>query len=146
MDEQHTHGDNISIGNISNSQGVAIGRNASAIASGQNVSGHITVDAEQLRIALATLYDAVGESQLPREQVRVAQTAAGKALEGVQDNEVNADTVVQNVRKIGETLTQANVAVKEGSILWESVQKLASLLGPLVGGARVVAAWFGILL
>jgi hypothetical protein len=50
---------------------------------------------------------------------------------------------VENVKKIGETLKEANAVMQEGSTLWQSVQKLAPQLGPIVGGARVVAGWFG---
>ncbi len=144
MEDQPTGGDKIDVGDISGSQGIAIGRSARATVTGHNLSGDVKVDAQQLRTALEELYDALGQAQLPREQVRTAQTAAGKALEGVKDKQVQADTVVQNVQKIGETLQQANTVVQEGSSLWQSVQKLAGLLGPLVGGARVVAAWFGV--
>jgi conjugal transfer/entry exclusion protein len=146
MDERREEGDNITVGDISGSQGVAIGRSARATVTGQNVSGDVKVDARQLRAALEELYDALDQAQLPRDQVRVTQTAAGNALEGVDEDKVNADTVVHNVQKIGETLKQANATVQEGTTLWQSVQKLAQLLGPLVGGARVVARWYGIAL
>jgi uncharacterized protein (DUF697 family) len=144
LDTQRTNGDNITVGDISNTQGIAIGRNASAHVVGHNLPGDVKVDAGELRTLLEQLYDALGQSALPREQTRLTQTAAGNALAGVTQNEVHAKTVVEHVQKIGETLKQANVAVQEGSSLWENVKKLAPLLGPLVGGARVVAGWFGI--
>ena len=115
-----------------------------ATVTGHNLSRDVKVDAQQLRTALEELYDALGQAQLPRDQVRRMQTTAGNAIDGVKDNEVKAETVVQNVQKIGETLKQANTVVEQGSSLWQSVQKLAPLLGPLVGGAKIVAAWFGV--
>jgi hypothetical protein len=143
MADQRPDGDNITVGNISRSQGIAIGRNATTTVTGHNISGDVKIDPRELRTALGELWDALGQAPLPRERLRSAQTAAGNALDAVTDNEVKSDTVVENVKKIGETLKEANAVMQEGSTLWQSVQKLAPLLGPIVGGARVVAGWFG---
>ena len=103
------------------------------------------VDPQALMAVLAELQAAIGELKLPPSDRLVAQTAAGNAaLDGVKDGQVDVDVVKQNVERIGTTLKSANTAIQEGSTLWASVQKLASVLGPLVGGARVVAAWFGV--
>lgn len=142
--QQQTDGDNITVGDISKAQGIAIGRNATARVVGHNMPQDVKVDAAELRATLEQLYDALGEAPLPRDTTRSAQTAAGNALDAVTDAEVHSGTVVENVKKIGETLKQTNVAVHEGSVLWESIMKLAPLIGPLVGGARIVAGWFGI--
>lgn len=139
-------GDKISVGNISGSQGVAIGRNATATVTGSSISGDVKIDAQQLRAALNELWDALDQTQLPRDQKRTATTVASVAIDSVKDDEVDSAGVVENVKKIGETIKQANVVVEQGSSLWQSVQKLAPLLGPLVGGARVVAGWFGVAL
>ncbi len=144
MTNQDT-GDHITIGDISNAQGIAIGRHATARVVGHNMPQDVKIDAAELRTALEQLYDALSEAPLPRDKTRSAQTAAGNALDAVTNNEVKSGTVVENVQKIGETLKQTNVAVQEGSTLWASIQKLAPLLGPLVaGGAHVVAGWFGV--
>lgn len=137
-------GDNINVGDIINAQGVAVGRNASARVTGNNIPGDVQINAGELRAALEELYDALAQGGLPQEKVRSAQTAAGNAIDAVTEEEVKSDTVVENVKKIGETLKQANVAVQEGTSLWGSVKKLSSIIGPLVGGARLVAAWFGV--
>jgi hypothetical protein len=142
-DKPEGHG-NITVGDIIGSQGTAIGPHATATVTGHNVTGDVKIDAGQLRTALEELYDALGQGGLPREKARSTQTAAGNAIEAVTEKEVKSDTVVSNVKKIGETLKEANVAVQEGSSLWESVKKLSSVIGPLVGGARVVAGWFGV--
>ena len=144
MNDETRRGDTIKVGNITNAQGVAAGRGASATVTGDNISGTATLDAKELRTALERLYDAIGEAQIPREHARNAQTAAGNAIAGTNQKEVKPDVVVESVKKIGETIKQADVAVQEGTSLWHSVQNLASLVGPLVGGARVVASWFGI--
>ena len=140
------YGDHFQVGDISGSQGLALGRAARA-----EVHGHITADARAvdpaaLRRVLTDLQVALGRADLPTEAKLVAQTAAGNAvLEGVQAGEVKPDVVVSQVEKMGQALKRANVAVQEGSALWESVQKLATTVGPLVqGGAQAVAGWFGV--
>jgi hypothetical protein len=137
-------GDKISVGNITGSQGIAIGRNARARVTGSSISSEAVIDAQQLRSALEELWDAISQSQLPHDQKRSATSAASNAIEGVADDEVDGDTVLVNVKRIGETLQQANTVVEQGSSLWQRVQGLAALLGPLVGGARIVAGWFGV--
>jgi len=144
MDNQPPHGDDIRVGNITHAQGIAIGRQASAHVTGDNIAGDVKINPRELRTVLEQFYDALGEAQLSREKTRGAQTEAGNALNAVSDDDVKSDVVVGSVKKIGETFKQANVAVQEGTSLWQSVQKLAPLLGPLVGGAHIVAAWFGI--
>jgi hypothetical protein len=144
MPDEATEGDKIRVGNITGSQGVAIGRNARAEVTGHNITGDVRIDSAELRSALEELYDAIGELGLSREEKIGAQTAAGTALMGVKDNEVDAESVTSSLEKVGKTLAQANVAVEQGTSLWENVRKLASLVGPLVGGARIVAGWFGV--
>jgi hypothetical protein len=137
-------GDNITVGDIINTQSVAIGRNATARVTGNNIAGDVKIDATELRSALEELFDALSQSSLPKDKTRSTQTAAGNALDAVNKNEVKADVVVDNVKKIGETIKEANIVVQEGTSLWQSVKKLAPLVGPLVGGAHIVAGWFGV--
>jgi predicted ABC-type sugar transport system permease subunit len=143
MNDKTDGGDSISVGNITSAQGVAIGRQATASVTGDNVASDI-LDPIQLKTILEGLQDALGAAKLPGDHTREAQTAARNAIAAVSEKEFKPDSVVGSVKKIADTLKQADVAVKEGTSLWESVQKLATLIGPLVGGARVVAAWFGI--
>ena len=72
-----------------------------------------------------------------------AQTAAGNALAAVQDQQVDGQSVTSSLQKVGDTFARANLAVEEGTSLWENVKKIAALLAPLTGGASVVASWFG---
>ena len=137
-------GDHISVGDIINAQGVAVGRNATARVTGNNIPGDVKIDATELRSALEDLFDALNQAALPKDKTRSAQTAAGNALEAVKEDEIKADVVVENVKKIGDTIKEANNVVQEGTSLWQGVKKLAPLVGPLVGGARVVAGWFGV--
>lgn len=144
MGDKSNGGDKIQVGDILNAQGVAVGRNASVQVTGNNIPGDVEINTVELRATLEELYDALEQSDLPREKVRSAQTAAGNAIDAVSDEDMKSDAVVENVRKIGETLKEANVVVQEGTSLFGSVRKLSSIIGPLAGGARVVAAWFGI--
>jgi hypothetical protein len=134
-------GDQIDVGDISASQGVAIGRGNVVRISGDNAA---RIDASQLRAALDDLYDALGAAELSREQRITAQTATGNARHAAADEGVDAGSVASNLEQVGETLRHAGVAIDEGTALAESVGRLAALLGPLVGGARVVAGWFGL--
>lgn len=142
--DQPPGGDTITVGDVTNAQGIAIGRNATATVTGHNVSGNAKIDPEQMRSALNALYDELGNVGLPKDKTRSVQTAAGNAIEAVGDKEVKSNIVADNVKKIGESIKEANVVIKEGSSLWNSIKGLAPLLGPLVGGAHIVAGWFGL--
>jgi len=144
MNDEQNSSDSITVGDVISAQGIAIGRNASARVTGNIFSQSVKIDAKELRTALEDLYDSLNQGSLPRDKTRSAQTAVGNAIGAVTEEEVKSDIVVENVKKIGETIRQANVAVQEGTSLWQSVQKLAPLLGPLVGGASIVAGWFGL--
>lgn len=105
-------------------------------------------DPAAMRQALKELYAALEQAPLPDDAKIGAQTAAGNALlQGVKDGEVNLHAVESHVQEVANTLTQANIAVREGSSLWQSVEKLAPLLAPVVaGGMQAVGAWFGVAL
>jgi hypothetical protein len=137
-------GDQIKVGDIHRSQAIVIGRGSSVRVIGNNVSGDVRVDAAALQSALHALHDALGDADLSREQRIQAQTATGNAYNGVTEESVESGTVTSNLEKVGETLKQANVAIEQGTSLGESVRHLAALVGPLVGGAGAVAAWFGL--
>lgn len=143
------HGDEVrgpktTVGNITGSQGIAIGTNASAVVTSSSIGGEMKIDPQELRTALQELYTALTQAQLPVDKTISAQSAVANALGDVKDDQVDGKSVAQNVQQVGETLKQANTVVEQGSSLWQSVQKLAPLLGPMVGGARIVAQWFGI--
>src|SRR4051794_11151637 len=135
MGDRPGGGDNITVGNITSSQGVAIGVNAQSRVTGDNSARSVQVNAGELRDALGQLYDALGDAGLSRDQRIEAQTATGSARSGVTDEVVNADTVTSGLKRVGETLRQANVAVEEGTTLATSIGRVAALLGPLIGGA-----------
>src|SRR3712207_3403006 len=100
------NGDQITVGDISHAQGVAVGRGARAHVRGSIISDAAKeVDAEAMRAALRELHAALGQANLPADTAIAAQTAAGTALiQGVKDGEVQPEPVVTQVQQIGETL------------------------------------------
>ena len=140
-------GDDITVGAITNAQGIAIGRNARAQVTGNVIAGTgQEVDSEVLAAAIKGLRKALQQTSLPEDAQLQAETATGTALiDGIKDGAVEPTAVVQNLQKVGAALRQANVAIEEGSALRESIARLAPLLAPLVqGGARAIGAWFGV--
>ena len=138
------HGDRFQISDISGSQVLGVGRGASSQFHGNVVSGG-QLDPQAISIALEGLYDSLGQASLPTGPRIAAQKAAGVALlEGVKDGEAKPEVISQNVQLAAGAVKQASLVVQEGSLLWQSVQQLATTLGPAVGGARAVAGWFGI--
>ncbi|WP_033294532.1 hypothetical protein [Amycolatopsis jejuensis] len=144
MEDGRGNGDNITVGDITSAQGVAVGRNASAKVTGNNITGASDVDADALRAALNDLYDALADADLSRDQRIEAQTATGNALGGVTEETVDGPAVTSGLEKVGDTLRKANVTVEEGTKLAQSMGRIAAALGPLVGGAQVVANLLGI--
>src|SRR5260370_6768262 len=106
-----TPGDSITIGDVKNVKGSAVGRGAQA-----HVVGNLTVaehadkapvDPEELRAVLDRLYDLLDEASLPKDSMRKARRAAEDAMEGVTEGKVEATTVTQNIDKIGEAFKEA---------------------------------------
>lgn len=145
MPDEYIPGDHIDVGDVKNAQGVAIGRGAFAQVTGGRVSGDIQVDLGAVRSALGDLHESLAAAELDRDVRIAAQTAVGKALAEAGDGGDN-ETILARLRTVGETLQQANLAVNQGSALWNNVARLSMLLAPLAGGARIVASWFGIAL
>jgi hypothetical protein len=143
MGDRSGDGDSITVGDVTSSQGVAVGRHAQSRVTGDNTAGSVRIVAGELRDALGELYDVLSDSGLSRDQRIEAQTATGSALNGVTDEGVDAQTVTSGLERVGETLRRANVAVEEGTTLATSIARIAALLGPLVGGARVIGNLFG---
>jgi hypothetical protein len=140
--------DQIQIGSIDRSQVGAIGPHAKGKVSGPlniNADAATQIDAQALKAALMDLYSALGQSNLPQDKLITAQGAVSTAInQDIKDDKVEPEGLASHVELVGKTLQEANVAVQEGTSLWESVQKLAPLVGPIVGGARVVLQLFGI--
>lgn len=108
----------------------------------QNAS--LAPDNVALKASLQDLFGALSNSKLPMQTQIETQTATGQADQLTNDPTYQVEAVAQHLQQAGQSLQRAKVAVEEGSQLATSVIKLAHLLGPAVGGARVVAGWFGI--
>lgn len=100
---------------------------------------------DELKAALNELYDMLDQAGLERAVKQKAQTAAGNAINAADESPKSEDAakgMVSHVKAVGDTLKEANVAVKEGSTLWASIKKVADVVGPVVGTAATVLAWF----
>lgn len=101
------------------------------------------VNVRDLRDALNELYESLGGAGLSQETKRRSQTAVGNALDaGIEGDEVRPESLVTHVKQVGATLKEANVVIEEGTSLWENAMKVASIVGPIVGGATQVLQWF----
>lgn len=139
-------GDHIHIGGSVKGQGIAIGREASAQASG-NVyqEGDVTIDRPALKNNLMELYEQLGASALPLKQKMALQLAIGRAAELAEHEETQTEALAEGVRQIGETFERTGEAIEAGSQVGRTILKIVSIVGPLVaGGARIAAGWFGL--
>lgn len=74
-----------------------------------------------------------------------AQASAYHSKKILEDKEPQGEALASNIKKIGDSLKEADVTLEHGSQLASSVMKMAIILGPVVvGGAKVVASWFGV--
>jgi hypothetical protein len=135
-------------GGTLNGRAFAVGKQATLTYTDTGTSDVLPVDVAALRAALKELRAELVHEPLSDDALIAAQTSAGQALmEGLKDDQVQPEKLQEHIRGVGETLKASNVVVQEGSALWRSVQTLMPLLAPVVaGGARVVAAWFGIIM
>ena len=138
-------GDSINIGDISSSRGIAVGRGAKAHVTEAATSSMGAADMVALRGALEKLYEALSEEPLPPRTRIASQTVVGTAIASAEESAPsNARELPRQIETIGNTLQAAGVTVRHGTSLWKSIKDLASAMGPIVGGASVVAGWFGL--
>lgn len=145
MSDRRNVGDSIEVGDITQSQGIAIGREAYSEVSGNVVVGTANyLEVDELKRVLEDLYESL--DQLPLDMRIRSQMATGTALSlGIEDGKAKPDVLVRQLQVVGDTIKQTNVMVEEGSSLWNNVRTLSTIVAPVVtGGARVVAAWFGV--
>jgi hypothetical protein len=130
---------NTQVRDISGSQGVVLGSGSA------NVTQSSQFDPQALAAALMELHAALGTAQLPPRTQLQAQTLAGAAaLEADPEaGQVDSDAVADKVKHVGTTLQEAGAVIDKGSSLWEKVQRVATILGPAVGGVQTVMSWFG---
>lgn len=150
MSNQHERpeqgGDSFHVEGGVKGSGIAIGRGASAHASG-NVyqEGNVTIDRAALKSSLMDLYEYLGASSLPLKQKMALQLATGRAAELAEEQELQAQAVTGQIKQMGETFQSAGEAIDAGSQLGHKILNIARIVAPLVGGgARIVASWFGL--
>ena len=110
-----------------------------------NEQSTITIDLETLKKSLVELYGHLPSAGLPAEAQMELQASIYQSKKLLEGKEPPNEEVANTVKKIGESLQQANVAIEHGSQLASTVVKMATILAPVVvGGAKVVASWFGV--
>lgn len=131
-----TQGENVIIGVGSQTQSKITNNNGQSIA---------PIDLETLKKSLVELYGHLPSAGLPAEAQMELQASIYQSKKLLEGKEPPNEEVAGTVKKIGESLQQANVAIEHGSQLASTVVKMAAILGPVVvGGAKVVASWFGV--
>lgn len=146
--QQPVDGDLIFNGTINQGQGFSIGQGSSVH---MTVSGNLSqmasssVDLEILKESLMELYQLLGEAKLPAENKMRLQTLTGQAVVLTEQKQPDAGVLTAQIKQLGETFQSAGETIEQGETVGKSILKIASLVGPLVaGGARIVAAWFGL--
>jgi hypothetical protein len=105
------------------------------------------INVAQLRAALEALRAEAPKSGLPTPVVESVETATQAALDqGIQGDKVDAKSLVDNIKKAGDVIKATGETVEASKSLWEKVEDVAKIVGPIIGGAAKVAMWFGVLL
>jgi len=111
----------------------------------EHTAGLSSADLATLLESLKDLYANLGTAALPLETQMQAQTATGLAVKTAQEPGAHAESLATHLKAAGEVLQEAGITVEEGSHLASSILQVARTFGPLVvGGAHVVAGWFGL--
>lgn len=146
--QRPVEGDLVFNGTISQGQGFSIGQGSSVH---MTVTGNLSqqagssVDLGALKESLTDLYQLLAEASLPVENKMRLQTLTGQAVVLTEQKQPDAGTLTAQIKQLGETFQSAGETIAEGATVGKSILRIASLVGPLVaGGARVVAAWFGL--
>ncbi len=121
-----------------------IGHKGKIQASNVSLGAPLPLDSAALKANLQELFGALSSAGLPMQTQMEAQTATGLAAQQAEAPAPQMDALAQHLQRAGQSLQRANVALVEGSQLAAAVVKLAHTLGPVVGGARIVASWFGL--
>lgn len=146
--QRHGEGDIVISGTISQGQGFSIGQRSSVhltVAGNLSQQAGSSVDLGALKESLTEFYQLLAEAPLPVDNKMKLQMLTGQAVELTEQKQPDAGVLTAHIKQLGETFQSAGEAIEQGATVGQSVLKIASLVGPLVaGGARVVAAWFGL--
>ncbi len=146
--QQHATGKRVNInisGQVSAEENIMIGVGNLNRITNNNGPSLLPIDLETLKKSLVELYGHLPSAGLPAETQMELQASIYQSKKLLEGKEPPNEEVANTVKKIGESLQQANVAIEHGSQLASTVVKMAAILGPVVvGGAKVVASWFGV--
>jgi hypothetical protein len=135
-------------GTINQGQGFSIGPGSSVhmtVIGNLSQKADSSVDLRALKESLTDLYQLLAEASLPVENKMKLQTLTGQAVELTEQEQPDAGVLTSQIKQLGETFQSAGETIAEGAIVGKSIFMIANLIEPLVaGGARVVAAWFGL--
>lgn len=141
-------GDVIFNGTINQGQGFAIGQESSVhmtVIGNLSQRADSSVDLAALKESLTNLYQLLAEASLPVENKMKLQTLTGQAVELTTQEQPDAGALTAQIKQLGETFQHVGETIAEGETVGHSLLQIACLVGPVVaGGARVVAAWFGL--
>jgi hypothetical protein len=146
--QQPGEGNVVISGTINQGQGFSIGPGSSVhmtVIGNLSQKADSSVDLGALKESLTDLYQLLAAASLPVENKMKLQTLTGQAVELTEQEQPDAGALTAQIKQLGETFQSAGETIAEGATVGKSILMIARLVGPLVaGGARVVAAWFGL--
>ena len=109
------------------------------------ISGAPPIDREALKGGLEELYTNLAGLGLPTPMLREVQRATDRAAEMAEQQSARSDELAGQIKEIAEALKRSGGKAEQGSSVARSIARIAGVLAPVVvGGAHVVAAWFGL--
>ncbi|MEO0455402.1 MAG: hypothetical protein AAF152_02300 [Cyanobacteria bacterium P01_A01_bin.114] len=107
----------------------------------QQIQGEAAASLSQGDIValLARIEQMIGEADLPDETKDEAATYAKAAKKATEKETPKKETILTNLKSMGETLTEAGNTVDAAKTLWQRVLPMALKVGQWLG----VAALFG---
>ena len=122
---------------------VSVGHGSEIHASDVSVNTSIQVDTAALKASLQELFNVLRIADLPMQTQMDALTATGLAKQQADGAAPNFEEMAGHVQQVGQTLQKAHVVVEKVPQRAAAVMRIAHVLGPVFGGAKVVAGWFG---
>jgi hypothetical protein len=137
--------DSINFSNIQTSGPmVSIGYGTKIHANHSNVHTAAQVDTAALKASLWELFRVLSRADLPTPAYMDVVTATGLATQKAKGDSPNVEELAGYLQQVGQALQKAQVVVEKVPQLAAVVTKIAQVLGPVVGGTKVVAGWFGL--
>ena len=104
-----------------------------------------TLDVAALKSSLQNLYDQLGALGLAKDQQMDAQAAVHQTTKALEHPDAKGETVVQQIEQMSQNFKEAGISIQRGSQVAATILTVAQVVAPMVvGGAKVVAGWFGL--